>query len=85
MPDIDSQGEQDMARRAREVQRREKKEAQKKKESDTTIGPYPVADGGGGRTAEDQSQHEDHGSEGADTLTGSDTSVSDYSGGYSGG
>lgn len=84
VPDIDSGDEQELATRAREAQRREKEEALKKKESDTPMSPYPVASGGGGCTAEDQRQHEGHGSDGANTGTGTDTSVPDFSDGYSG-
>lgn len=47
--------------------------------------PHPVADGGVGRAADAQSQDRGHGSEGVDTWTGTDASVSGYSGEYSDG
>lgn len=82
--DINIERKQELVGRAHETQRQQR-ETRKKNESNVMISPYPVADGGGGRTTDDQSQHEGHGSEVADTWTCNDASVLGYSGGYSGG
>lgn len=87
--DTDIEPEQETATKAQEAQRQEREEAQKRIGSDTTIGPDPVAGGVGGRTVDGQSQHDGHGSEGANPWIDTDVLVRDYSarsgGGYDGG
>ena len=97
-PHIHTERKQGTVWRSPEAQRKEKEEVQntaqqleqegpqKKDESATTSGPFPVNGcGDGGCVTGNQSEHEVHGSEGADTWTGTEASVSDYSNGYNGG
>ena len=76
-PQTHVEREQQLAKKAQEAQRQEGEEEQKKQKERHNIYPYPVVSGSRCGTTDDQSQHESHGSEEADTGTGTDASVPD--------